>query len=85
MHAHIYIKGATLHICTQTVPALKAAIGSRRRLPPQAPRYIQGSSPSAPKATLGSVLCAYVHGSRSAIAWRACPATDPPARVNPPG
>ena len=26
-------------------PARKAAIGSRRRLPPQAPRYIQWSSP----------------------------------------
>jgi len=28
--------------------------------PPQAPRYIQGSSPSAPEATLGSVPCACV-------------------------
>jgi len=41
-------------------PVLKAAIGSRRRLPPQAPRYIQGSSPSASEATLGSVPCACV-------------------------
>jgi len=30
----------------------------RRRLPPQALRDIQRSSPAAPKATLGSVSCA---------------------------
>jgi len=39
---------------------VKAVMGSRRRLPPQAPRCIQGSSPYAPKATLGSVPCACV-------------------------
>jgi len=41
--------------------ACKAAIWLRRRpVPPQAPRYIQGSSPQAPKATLGTVPCACV-------------------------
>jgi len=30
---------------------------SRRRLPPQAPRYIQGSSHQAPQPPLGSVPC----------------------------
>ena len=41
-------------------PARKAAIGSRRRLPPRAIRCIQGSSLSAPNATLGSFPCACV-------------------------
>jgi len=40
--------------------ALEKAVGSRRRLPPQALRYIQGSSLWAPRATLGSVPCACV-------------------------
>ena len=35
-------------------------LGSRRRLRPQASRYIPGSSPQAPKATFGSVPCACV-------------------------
>jgi len=39
---------------------LRRPLGSRRRLPPQASRYIPGSSPQAPKATFGSVPCARV-------------------------
>jgi len=53
-----------LQYCTCTTwgdgPARKAAIGSRRRLPPQAPRCIQGTSPSFSKAVLGLVPCACV-------------------------
>jgi len=45
-------------------PARKTAIGSRRRLPPKAPRYIQGSSPSARKATLGLAFTRYSFTSR---------------------
>jgi len=39
---------------------LRRPLGSRRRLPPQASRYIPGSSALAPKATFGSVPCACV-------------------------
>jgi len=39
---------------------LRRPLGSRRRLRPQASRYIPGSSPQAPKATFGSVRCACV-------------------------
>jgi len=42
---------------------LRRPLGSRRRLRPQASRYIPGSSPSAPKATFGSVPCACVLAS----------------------
>ena len=39
---------------------LRRPLGSRRRLRPQAARYIPGSSPQAPKATFGSAPCACV-------------------------
>ena len=41
-------------------PVLRRPLGSRRRLPPQASRYIPESSPYAPKATFGSVPCVCV-------------------------
>ena len=43
-----------------SVKSLRRPLGSRRRLRPQASRYIPGSSPLAPKPTFGSVPCACV-------------------------
>jgi len=57
---HIYLSVNIFAYMGDGGPARNAAIGPRRRPPPQAPRYIQGSSPKALKATLGSFPCACV-------------------------
>jgi len=65
-------------------PARKTAIGSRRRLPHQAPRYVQGSSHSTPEATLGSVPCACVLVSFLYINRLCLPCTPGLCRPPPP-
>jgi len=83
-HFHHRLPPALVHRCElwmRRAGAYNGHMVAASTPTPQAPRYIQGSSPQAPKATLGSVPCACVlacslHIKRPCM-WRGYPVFAP--------